>query len=165
MKKLYVGMLLSVLFCTADAMEADASPQPTQPLERTSSGEQHEEMKEAFAKAEDGNGDAYQASLNILTRLRNWYVLIPDKKLIDPNAVDTIEANLSDAVSLLSRRDWNQNDVQRFRCWTMNATNVMYSLHRQQEKQARRQRKAREPEKSATREPRQRLYRTKKSVY
>ncbi len=160
MQKLYVGILFSALFCSMNAMETSLETQLASLAKGLQFEERLKKKRKAFEKAVEQDGDVQQAGEDILLHLRNWCDLTPGKEEGDNrDAVYSIDQDLLDAQERLG-----QNDYKKFRWWTTNAENLIISLVRQHEREIRRQRKAREPEKSPRMVPRRDLYRATRGL-
>lgn len=150
MKKLYVGILLTAFFCSADAMEKGLSARLAFLLEEFALAEQLKEMKKKLETAIEQKGDVRRMGRDIIIHLRNWAALTPGEEGVDnADAVLTINEDLEDAQDCL-----DQNDYEKFRRWITNAENVIISLERQQEREIRGKMRERAPGKRAERKPR-----------
>ena len=160
MQKVYVGILLSALFCSMNAMEADLPTLLANVYKNFHFEERLEEKRKAFEEAISCDGDVQHVGEDILIMLRNWCALTPGKE-----KKDNMDAVLTLGEDLLDARQWlGQNDYEKFRRWTTNAENLIISLVRQHEREEQKQKKAREPEQAAKREPRRRACRARRSI-
>jgi hypothetical protein len=141
MNKVYVTILLSVVFCSMDAMEADRYLQKI-PI---NSGRPCPEQKElhkkriAFEKAVTQNRNIRRTGADIIIYLRNWFSMIPDQEMCDEDTLETIGKDLLEAGTTLQKKKYEE-----FKSRTMNAENLILGLVRQQERRERKERRAKE---------------------